>query len=42
MFKFYELITKEEQAIMKGVANGMKFDKKDINKQLIRARKSNK
>lgn len=42
MFKFHELITKEEQAIMRGIANGMKFDKKGINKQLIEARRLNK
>lgn len=39
MFKFQELITTEERAIMYGVANRQKFDKKDVNQQLVKARK---
>ncbi len=42
MFRFEDLITKEEKAIMYGVAHGQKFDKKDINNQLIKARNLNK
>ena len=38
MFKFEEIITMEEKAVCYGVANNQKFDKKDINKQLILAR----
>ena len=30
-FKFDEIITQEEKAIMYGVANGQAFDVKDIN-----------
>jgi hypothetical protein len=37
-FKFEDLITTEERAVMYGVANHQKFDKKDINKQLVKAR----
>ena len=37
-FKFDEIITQEERAIMYGVANGQVFDVKDINEQLRIAR----
>ena len=37
-FKFDEIITQEERAIMYGVANGQAFDVKDINEQLRIAR----
>ena len=39
MFKFQDLITEEEKAIMYGVANGHKFNKEEINRQLVKARK---
>lgn len=37
-FKFDEIISQEERAIMYGVANGQEFDVKDINEQLRVAR----
>lgn len=37
-FKFEEIISQEERAIMYGVANGQEFDVKDINEQLRVAR----
>ncbi|EQB4340906.1 hypothetical protein ACYJ2U_001625 [Clostridium botulinum] len=37
-FRFEEIITREEKAAMYGVANGQKFNKEDVNKQLIKAR----
>jgi hypothetical protein len=40
MFKFEEVITKEDSAILYGVANGVKFDKSTINLQLYIARKN--
>lgn len=42
MFKFYEIITKEEQIIMRGIAKRTRLNKRDVNKQLIEARKLNK
>ena len=40
MFKFEEIITNEEKAIMYAVANRMKLNKKDVNNQLALARKN--
>ncbi|MDB2160155.1 hypothetical protein PMX22_10110 [Clostridium butyricum] len=37
-FKFDEIISQEERAVMYGVANGQEFDVKDINEQLRVAR----
>lgn len=37
-FKFEEIISQEERAVMYGVANGQEFDVKDINEQLRVAR----
>lgn len=37
-FRFEDLITDEEIAIINGVANGVQFNAKDINKQLIKIR----
>jgi hypothetical protein len=40
MWKFREIITDEEHAVMYGVANKVKFDTKETNKQLIKARQN--
>ena len=37
-FKFEEIISQEERAVMYGVANGQEFNVKDINEQLRVAR----
>lgn len=37
-FKFEEIISQEERAVMYGVANRQEFDVKDINEQLRVAR----
>jgi len=37
-FKFEDLIITGEKAVMYGVANHQKFNRNDINKQLVEAR----